>query len=365
VFVGHSLLAFALVALAASRGAGVDDRRALALGAVACAFAAVPDADMAYALSGVLEVLLGDAPPAAADGPLAVTGAFWSASTVVHRSMTHSVVVAPVAALGFALLAVRGRHARRAAVAGVGVLAAVAAVAGVLHGGLGLFVFAAFALAGAAVAALVRALTAMSAATTFALAVVGLVTHPFGDVFTGEPPAFLWPLDVVVLDARVALAADPTLHLLAAFAVELAVVAVALLVYADLAGKTLEVRPRSVAGLAYGGVVVVLPPPTLEVSYQFVFTILALGVVTATHPLARRVLGRSSPRFRRPRLPDAARVADAASVPDATAFPDVDALGRRAATVIDDDAVLAAATTGVATVALALLAYTTGYLVVA
>nr|WP_193570726.1 metal-dependent hydrolase [Halorubellus sp. JP-L1] len=346
------MFAFALVALVASRGAGVDDRRALALGAIAGAFAAVPDADMAYALSGVLDLLLGDA-TAGGDGAFAVTGAFWAASTAVHRSMTHSIVVAPVAALGFALLAVRGRRARPAAVVGVGVLAALAVAAATLHGGLGLFVFVAFAVAGAVVATVVRTLTEASATTTFALAVAGLVTHPFGDVFTGDPPALLWPLDAVVLDARVVLAADPTLHLLGAFAVELAVVAVALLVYADLTGRALDVRPRSVAGLAYGGAVLVLPPPTLEVSYQFVFTILALGVVTATQPLGRRLLGRSVLQFRQPRLPGA------------PAWPGATAVGRRAATAVDEDAALAAATTGVATVALALLAYATGYLVLA
>jgi membrane-bound metal-dependent hydrolase YbcI (DUF457 family) len=348
MFVGHSLFAFAAVALVASHGVpSMNRRRALTLGVVAGAFAAVPDADMAYALSGVLDVAVAASGTAAvgSEGVFAVTGAFWAASTVVHRSMTHSLVVAPVAALGFGLLVHRGRGASVAVGVGLGVLAALAAVAAVVHGALGLFVFAAFVAAGGVVVVVVRRTTAIGARETVALAFVGLATHPFGDVFTGEPPTLLWPLDARLLDARVTLSTDPTLHLLGAFAVELAVVALALAVYAALTDRSLRPSRYAAGGVAYGAAVLVVPAPTLQVSYPFVFSILAVGALAATPGAAAtapRVLARLRDEFApvtpRPLAPDGGVTAG-----------------------VDPDRALRTACTGVATVAVALLAYTVGY----
>ncbi|WP_256299620.1 metal-dependent hydrolase [Haloarchaeobius salinus] len=272
MMIGHSLLAFALVATLA-RALDAPPRRALAAGAAAGAFATVPDVDMVYALTGLAG--------AEFDGVFSVTTAFWSASTVVHRSMTHSLVVAPVAALAFALVVVRGRRATRATLAGFVLLGGLTVVATALHGLLGLVVLGAFSLAGVAVAAVIRESSSLDARTAFAVALAGLVSHPFGDLFTGEPPAMLWPLDTVVPAGRVVLSADPTLHLLGAFGLELAVVWFALLAFCWVTERRPRVQPRAVAGLAYGGVVFLLPPPTLDVSYHFVFSIVAVGTVLA------------------------------------------------------------------------------------
>ncbi|WP_227132468.1 metal-dependent hydrolase [Halorubellus salinus] len=354
LFVGHSLVAFAVVAAVASRAfATVDRRRALVLGAIAGAFAAVPDADMAYAATGVLDVALAVAAGAGVggDGVFAVTGAFWAASTVVHRSMTHSLVVAPVAAVGFALLVHRGRRASTAAGAGLALLTVLAAVATVVHGALGLFVFAAFVAAGVGVAAVVRYGTTLGARETVALALVGLASHPFGDVFTGEPPALLWPLDARALDARVALSTDPTLHLLGAFALELAVIALAIVVYGDLAGRSVRPSPRALAGVAGGLAALALPAPTLDVSYHFVFSVLAVGVVAASPGLAataRRLVARGHAALR-------------AAAPRPVAADG----GRPTAPPLDRDRAARALATAVAAVALALAAYAVGYLVVA
>jgi membrane-bound metal-dependent hydrolase YbcI (DUF457 family) len=352
MFVGHSLFAFAVVAAVAShRVAGVDRRQALALGVVAGAFAAVPDADMAYAFSGVVDVALAATGTAAvaSEGVFAVTGAFWAASTVVHRSMTHSLVVAPVAALGFGLLAARGRRARPAVAGGVALLGALAAVAAVVHGVLGAFVFSAFVAAGGVVAVVVRGRTTLGARETVALALVGLATHPFGDVFTGEPPALLWPFDARVLDGRVALSGDPTLHLLGAFAVELAVVALALAVYADLGRRSVRPSRYAVGGVAYGAAVLVVPAPTLEVSYPFVFSILGVGVLAATPAFgasARRLLARTR------------RALDGVAPRPVSADG-----GHPVADSPDRDRALRALATAVTTVSLALAAYTVGYVV--
>ncbi|MFD2372286.1 metal-dependent hydrolase [Haloarchaeobius iranensis] len=232
---------------------------------------------MVYALTGFAG--------AEFDSVFSVTTAFWSASTVVHRSVTHSLVVAPIAALAFALVVVRGRHAGTSIAVGFVLLGALTVVAAALHGLLGLVVLGAFSLAGVAVAAIVRESSSLDARTTFVVALAGLASHPFGDLFTGEPPAMLWPLDTTVFTSHVALSADPTLHLLGAFAVELAVVWFALLAFCWVTGRRPEVKSRATAGLAYGGAFFLLPPPTLDVSYHFVFSILAVGTVLAV-PLA-------------------------------------------------------------------------------
>jgi|AntRauTorcE11898_2_1112593.scaffolds.fasta_scaffold07715_2 membrane-bound metal-dependent hydrolase YbcI (DUF457 family) len=348
MFVGHSLFAFAMVAALASRGfASEDRRRALALGVVAGAFAAVPDADMAYALSGVLDVAVAASGTAAigSEGVFAVTGAFWAASTVVHRSMTHSIVVAPVAALGFGLLVHRGRRANLAVAGGLGVLGALTAVAAIAHGLLGLLVFSAFVAAGAVVAVVVRRRTTLGVRETVVLAFVGLATHPFGDVLTGDPPTLLWPLDARLLDARVTLSGDPTLHLLGAFVIELAVVAFALAVYADLTDQPLRPSARALGGVAYGAAVFVVPAPTLEVSYPFVFSILAVGVLVASPGLAV-----TAPRVLARLRNELARVAPRPLSPDGGVT-----------TGVDSERALRTVSTGVTTVALALAAYALAY----
>lgn len=276
MFVGHSLLAFALAAVGAA-AVGVRRRRAVAVGAVAGLFAVVPDVDVAYALVGLLR----------ADGVFAVPESFWGASTVTHRGATHSLVVAVPAAVTFGLLADRWR---------TGLLPAAALVALVwtASGPIGAVAVALFLLAGAASWGFADGL-GLDAPTTLAAALVGLLTHPFGDLLTGGPPQLLYPLSEQLLTVRAAPFADPTLNLLLAFAAELATLWIGLLVLAAL----LDLRPRehvsvrAGATTPYAFAAVLLPAPTMAVSYHFVFTVLATGLVGATVRPSRQ--GRSRP----------------------------------------------------------------------
>lgn len=268
MFAGHGLLAFAVAAsVATHRGWGSD--RALAVGAVAGLFATLPDLDMLYAVGGLVGSL---------EGIFAASDAFWAAAGEVHRAVTHSVVVGLFAAAGFA--GWRGRADWRVGAVGIvvpaGLVSASVAVSGPVAGA----VMGAFVLGGLAVALLGERL-GFGIRTVFAAAVLGLVTHPFGDLLTGQPPALLYPLDLTVLGERVTLHADPTLHLLGAFFVELAVIWLAVAVLAHLRGHLLRtlVRPRAVLGVGYAAAVFAVPAPTLEVASPFVFTVLAVGVV--------------------------------------------------------------------------------------
>jgi hypothetical protein len=269
MFVGHAALAFALVAgVAIARGWSAE--RALAFGIVAGAFAALPDVDMLYAIVGVAGAAGSDA--------LAVAGAFWSTGNVVHRAVTHSLVLAPPVALLAALQAIDGRFGRALSVALVVLLVSLVAVVG---GTLAALITLPFVLGAAVVGAVAAQHAHLTATQVFVVALVGLVTHPFGDLFTGEPPAMLYPLDAALVTERVALAADPTVHLLAAFGVELATVwaAVAVVCIATGLRPTTAVSPRATLGAGYAASVLLIPAPTLDLSYPFVFSVLGVGLL--------------------------------------------------------------------------------------
>ena len=273
MFVGHALLAFALVGGAAALLA--DRRVALRLGIVAAAFAAVPDVDMAYALV----VLVG-----ADGGVMGTVESFWAASTAVHRTITHSLLVAPVAA-ALAAAWLHGRRDGTGSWLGVAALlgAGLTAIATLVSGALGGAVMGVFVIAAVLVAEGVERSSVFGARTTFAVALVGLLSHPFGDLATGEPPAFLYPLSAPLVTERVALSADPTLHLLGAFGVELAAIWAGLLVAMWLLERPIReaIDFRAVAGAGYALAALAIPAPTLDLSYPFVFSVLSVGMIGA------------------------------------------------------------------------------------
>jgi membrane-bound metal-dependent hydrolase YbcI (DUF457 family) len=276
MFVGPATAAFGAGALLALL-AGVSRRRAAALAAVAGLFAAVPDVDMAYAIVG----LVGVDPTQ----PVSAANSFWGASTAVHRGVTHSLAVALPAAAAFALAPTHRRTA-------VGILAAIVTVVFAASGPVAGVVVALFAAFGWVFAQFGYAV-GVRGRSLLAVAVVGLASHPFGDLLTGEPPALLYPLDVVVFGDTVVLSADPTVHLLSAFGVELAAIWLGVLGALAIADRRLGefVDYRAAAGASYALAVLAVPAPTLDASYQFVFSVLAVGTVgVAPKPTAPRTL---------------------------------------------------------------------------
>lgn len=283
MFVGHGLLAFALVAGGAYR-LGYARDRALALGVSAGLFATVPDVDVIYAPVGTL----------GASGALDAAEGFWSASTILHRAATHSLPVAAVAAIAFWCWSEgrrrtdgwrQGSLGRATALA---LLVGLVAVAGFVSGPLGAVVMGAFALAGLAVTVLSERSGDLTPRAVFATALVGLASHPFGDLLTGEPPAMVYPFDVTLVSERIALSGDPTMHLLGAFWVELATVWLAVFVYCSLTDRPLKhhLHGRAALGVAYAAAALSVPAPTLDSSYQFVFSVLAVGILGPA-PLVR------------------------------------------------------------------------------
>jgi len=275
VFIGHALLAFALATLVAD-WRGWSARQALALGLVAGAFAAIPDADMIYTVVAL------DVGRLSAD-TLRQPSVFWDASRAVHRSITHSLLISLAAGPAFGAWAAgtstsRGWLAVRAVASAI--LLSLVWAAWVYSGLAGAIVVGTFVAAGLIIARLARTRTDLSGLTIALVATAGLLSHPWGDLVTGDPPQLLYPLDLQLVEQTVLLHADPTVHLLGAFALELAVVWLAAFAVARVAGRPLTAlfERRAVIGVAYGVAAIVLTPPTLDVSYHFVFSILGAGL---------------------------------------------------------------------------------------
>jgi len=273
MFVGHAALAFALCGLGA-RALGMSRERALSIGVVAGVAATIPDLDMLSVLPSLL------AGPAGSLGPVE---AFWEGAAA-HRSLTHSLIVA--IPLGGIVGLVAGEGRRR--LVGLGLA--------FLTGGLLLSLP-----AGTALVILPVVLTAVglgylaqwldvSWQVSWVVATVALLSHPFGDLVTGDPPWLLYPAGLEVLTGRVTLAADPTLHLLAAFFLELGAIWLGLYAIAKLHDRSLvaHVRPRAAFGGLFAFAALFLPAPTLAESYQFVFGVLAVGAI-GVRPRDRRV----------------------------------------------------------------------------
>jgi len=287
LFVGHALLGFALAVLFAE-WRGWSAEQALALGVTTAAFAALPDVDVLYAVVAVDPGAL-----------LAGTGInpeeFWGTANEAHRLMTHSLVVAAIAGPAFGLWILgsdpddvvgwpAGDRRRQAGIVIASVaLAVLVAATWIVSGPIGGFVMTAFAGVGVGIAVVSHSYFALSPRVVGTAAVVGIASHPWGDMATGSPPALLYPFELGLLPERVVLHSDPTLHLLAAFGLELGVVTLAAAVYArHMRLDILGLVDRSAAlGIAYGAVAVVMVPPTIDTSYHFVFSILAVGLACA------------------------------------------------------------------------------------
>jgi membrane-bound metal-dependent hydrolase YbcI (DUF457 family) len=266
MIVGHALLAFAIAATLAGRL--LDPERALGFGVVAAAFAAAPDVDMAYGLVGVLEALGGSG---------TVLESFWAAGLVVHRGLTHSLLVGALVAVAVGLCC-RGHRSTGWPLAGGGLLAGVV-VLGILGGFLAAVSATLFVILGVAITRIgVTRFDARPAQIT-GLAAIGLLSHPFGDLFTGEPPALFYPLAIDLVPERIALLPDPTLHLLGTFGLELLAAWLALVVLARLRDRRCSawIAPRAAAGASFGIAALVLAPPTLETPYLFTGSVLPIA----------------------------------------------------------------------------------------
>lgn len=318
MYVGHALIAF-VVGLGLAHATGRTGERALAVGLVAAAFGLLPDVDLAYTLYAVVELGSLDVFP--------TTEHVWTESWLVHRTLTHSLVVgaAVVAFAGAVAVLWRGhrgapidrsgaattldregasepsttpsvgelRPGARADLVAESVLAraAVTAVAIVLAGSLGVLavdadgelgaVTMALFLVGAGLVAAVATDRGVPPSLVVVAAAIGIGLHPFGDLWMGRPPIAFYPVAGGHPLPTVRFATDPTLHFLGAVLVEVGLFTTAL-VAGSRSVEPPTTDPVSPFALLGGGLVValaVLPAPTFEVAYQFSFAMVGLGAI--------------------------------------------------------------------------------------
>ncbi|MFB6253015.1 MAG: metal-dependent hydrolase [Halobacteriaceae archaeon] len=273
MFIGHGVLAFVGVSLY-GYVRNIQTRRIFLYGLIAAVFATIPDIDMLYALVGIIS--------ADTTHLFSLTEAFWSASTYLHRGLTHSLLIGSIVALSAALVC---RQTILTILIGtlltVGIL--------LLHGPVGAVIMGLYFVVACGIGWKMKDWD-IDPRTTFLLASWGLLSHPFGDVFTGEPPAFFYPLDITIVTTRIAPFMDPTLNLLMAFWIELLVIWSGLIMIYHLQERSIinDIRPKIGLGSLYGFAVFIIQPPSMEISYQFVFSVLAMGVVGMPQQIMRR-----------------------------------------------------------------------------
>lgn len=261
---GHVSLAFVIAALLAYRW-GVEARRCLTLGVFAAAFTLLPDVDIIFAWKEIAVILT--------SGLSGFVDSFWAASGEFHRGATHTLLALILSFAGFYTYYKKNINSLA-----FGIVSA-SAVYGLAAGGLmGSMVMAVFAALGLKLTDISR--ERIEAREFLLVAGTGLLTHPFGDVFTGNPPDFLFPLDMVLLESRVVLNADPVLNLLSVFLLEIFLLLAAVLVTVEISDEELFslASPLALLGLLYMPFYYVIPEPTLSVSYHFVFSSVGLAI---------------------------------------------------------------------------------------
>ncbi len=275
MFIGHGALAFA-IAVGICRIRGFSPDRALKIAIVAGAFATIPDVDMVYALTGLGGHL---------DGLVSASNGFWAAAELSHRTVTHSLPVGLTASLAVGLFVAGSKHhwdGTRHLCRGAGgaVCLGLIGMATVVSGPLSAMITTLFA-AMVLLVAVVAQRAELGLWEIVGAAVLGLLSHPFGDVFTGAPPAFFYPTDFTLLGDRLVLVHDPTLSLLVPFFLEIGVLWLAVIALGSLRDwNPPSVRPVAGLGAGYAGAILLFPAPSLEQPTVFVLTVLLLAVGT-------------------------------------------------------------------------------------
>jgi hypothetical protein len=78
-----------------------------------------------------------------------------------------------------------------------------------------------------------------------------LLAHPFGDIFTGTPPDFPYPLPLELINERIAIFPDPLLNFLAVFGLQLFFIWPGILSYVLIKGKNLREEHRIVSATGF------------------------------------------------------------------------------------------------------------------
>lgn len=242
-------------------------KRQITVGLMTMLFALLPDFDLAIVFvellnSGFQEISYGG-------------GEFWDDSVKFHRGITHSLIFSFVSATIFSLVAYGDKH-KKIGFASAGLVVLLSMIfLGWLRG----ITISFYMILGLIIATIARERN-LDIRLVIISSFTGLITHPFGDVFTGPPPEMLAPLPFELVSDQLKLFQDSTLHFLSAFALELAIAWISIYTYLRLKDESIDIylRPYVVLGVFYGLISPFVDPPTLTSADHFVVGILILSV---------------------------------------------------------------------------------------
>lgn len=281
MFIGHEVSAFVLAASIAVV-AGVKQSRALTIGMIAGCFGVLPDLDIFYAAVSYLFAI--------GQGTAIGWNAFWGIANNVHRIVTHPLPVAVTGALIAWTVAtiVSGNSNRRTPILAVGTGGGIMLIAVSYFESVGLEAAAVAIIYFATIAVVGLYLSTQTKVSTQWIGVaagVGLIIHPFGDVFMAVPPPLFAPFRFDTFLTRIVLSTHSTINLLAITAVEILIVWVGVLTATYLSNSDMSsmAHPTVVVGALYGLLGFVLPTPTMADAHLFGFTIVPLAVATGMY----------------------------------------------------------------------------------
>lgn len=262
---GHAALGFLIAALAAYH-LDVEPDKCLVIGFFAAAFAALPDIDLVFASGEILTIF--------SSGSEGFINTFWSASESFHRGITHNLLALLVSSVAFAYY--REKNDLKTAMLMLSLLSVFGLI---LNNLMSFMIMVVFSLAGILITYLSVDYIEKNG---FRLALfTGLLSHPFGDVFTGVPPDFFFPLGLNLLESRIVLNQDPVLNLISILLLELLILFLAVLTAIMLKEEDLRshLTPAPLLGMIYIPLYFIVPEPTLSSAYIFVFLAVSLGFI--------------------------------------------------------------------------------------
>ncbi|MDZ7849759.1 MAG: metal-dependent hydrolase [Halodesulfurarchaeum sp.] len=280
MFVGHAFLALAL-GLFLGQIAGLRSSRLLALGLVAAGASIVPDLDLVVTVGSIAGVF-GDSLVGSWEG-------YWGASNPLHRDVSHTLIGGFGAAIvvGGAAIGTRSFFNQRVGplfgAVGIGVVGLFLPllVLGSAVETVGWVGYSVVLLGAVLLGALAATKTTLGPGPVFAGAALGLLLHPFTDVFLGTPPRMFYPLEPGLFAESVVFTADSTLNLLGIALAELAAIWVGVIALSRVHGRRIgEVVDRWAAiGLVYPLVMLFVPQPTMADAHWLGFTLVPFGIV--------------------------------------------------------------------------------------
>lgn len=262
MFVGHFFLAFVLAA-GFFQWKGESKTDSLMLGLFAGFFAVLPDLDIIYAFKTFIQFAL--APE--------FMEAFWENSQVIHRGISHSLVTGFIAATLFSL-----GYEKNSLIGNIFSSIFLGVFAFIVSGWIGAFVMALYGIVGGFLSS--KAEEYISRKKLYGVSLLGLLTHPFGDLFTGSPPQLLYPLKLELIPSRLAIFAEPTLNLVTLVIIELVLVASGLYLINLLKDIKFQIKnPSITTAITYALTALVISPPSIQNPYIYLVTLFSFSLL--------------------------------------------------------------------------------------